>query len=178
MFELLGASIVVAGFTLLKDDLPMNYLFNIDNPSENITGYLNWSKTKTIISGILLSVVLAFSVGAIVMWLSRLLFSFQYQKKLKITGVIWASVAMLAMGYFLIYKGLKSTYSTVKVTQKEILDYRKSINPGANETLVFEDVITIKNVSGEDLVFTLKQGLSLAMKKFMKCFSAQKILKI
>ena len=51
VFELLGASIVVAGFTLLKDDLPMNYLFNIDNPSENITGYLNWSKTKTIISG-------------------------------------------------------------------------------------------------------------------------------
>ncbi|MBK9042100.1 MAG: inorganic phosphate transporter [Saprospiraceae bacterium] len=177
VFELLGASIVVAGFTLLKDDLPMNYLFNIDNPSENITGYLNWSKTKTIISGILLSVVLAFSVGAIVMWLSRLLFSFQYQKKLKITGVIWASVAMLAMGYFLIYKGLKSTYSTVKVTQKEILDYRKSINPGANETLVFEDVITIKNVSGEDLVFTLKQGLSPGDEKIYEVFFGSKELK-
>ncbi|MBK9042547.1 MAG: hypothetical protein IPN97_04935 [Saprospiraceae bacterium] len=80
-------------------------------------------------------------------------------EKLKITGVIWA-LLLCYYGVFLIYKGSKSTYSTVKVTQKEILDYRKSINPGANETLVFEDVITIKNVSGEDLVFTLKQGLS------------------
>jgi phosphate/sulfate permease len=177
IFELLGASIVVAGFTLLQDDLPMNYLFNIDNPGEKITGYLNWSKTKTIVSGILLSVVLAFSVGALVMWLSRLLFSFQYQKKLKITGVIWASIAMLSMGYFLIYKGLKSTYSKLNVTQSEILEFRKSINPTATETLQFEDVITIKNVSGEELVFTLKKGLSPESEKVYEVFFGSQELK-
>ncbi|MFZ1705490.1 MAG: inorganic phosphate transporter [Saprospiraceae bacterium] len=177
VFELLGASIVVAAFTILKDDLPMNYLFNIDDVSQKVIGFLNWSKTKSIVSGILLSVVLAFSIGALVMWISRMLFSFQYQKRLKITGVIWASVAMLTMGYFLIYKGLKSTYSTVTVSQSEITNYYKSVNPIAPDTIVFNDVVNIKNVKGEELVFTLKDGLSASSEKTYQVFFGSKDLK-
>jgi phosphate/sulfate permease len=170
VFELLGASIIVAGFTIVQNDLPMNYLFNIDDVSQKVVGYLNWSKTKTIISGILISVILAFSVGGIVMWFSRILFSFQYHKKLKITGVIWASVAMLAMGYFLIYKGLKSTYSTVKVTESEITAYYNSVNPGKKEVLNFDDNIIIKNVKGEEMSFTFKEILPETNEKVYTVF--------
>jgi hypothetical protein len=43
--------------------------------------YINTQKAIEIITGILLSVVIAFTIGAIVQWLSRLVFSFQYEKK-------------------------------------------------------------------------------------------------
>ena len=177
IFELLGASIIVAGFNLMQNDLPLNYLFNIDDPSSKITGYLNWSKTKTIISGILLSVVLAFSIGGFVMWFSRILFSFQYQKNLKLTGVIWSSIAMLAMGYFLIYKGLKSTYSTIKLTETEISDYFKSINPGTEDTLSFGDKVTITNVKGDEMVFSYKETLPETQEKVYQIFFGSKDIK-
>lgn len=177
VFELLGASIIVAGFSVLQQDLPMSYLFNIDDVQKNVVGYLNWSKTKQIISAIFVSVVLAFSVGAFVMWVSRMLFSFQYQKKLKFTGVLWASVAMLAMGYFLIYKGLKSTYSTVKVSQTEIIQYQQSVKPGDTQKITFGDEVKIVNVRGEELKFTFKELDEKTGEKVYQVFFGSKKLK-
>lgn len=80
IFELLGASLIVAGYSVLKDGDPLSYLFNIDDPEKGIIGYMNWSKTKEMVVSIFISVLLAFVTGAIVMWLSRLLFSFNYTK--------------------------------------------------------------------------------------------------
>lgn len=177
IFELLGASIVVAGFSILQENLPMNYLFNIDDTAKNVIGYLNWSKTKTIVSSILLSVILAFTVGALVMWISRMLFSFQYERKLKITGVVWSSIAMLAMGYFLIYKGLKSTYSNVKVTQSEIVSFKKALNPASSEIIQFKDTVNVKTGSGETLAFIYKETDSETNEKIYQIFFGSKAIK-
>lgn len=156
VFELLGASIIVSGYKILSHNEPMNWLFNINDASEGIIGYINWSKTSSIVSSILLSVLISFTVGALIMFFSRLLFSFQFQKRIKTVGLIWASLAMLAMSYFLIYKGLKSTYSSKELSKQEIIDYTKAINPASKDSLVFSEKFSIKDLEGRTLEFKEK----------------------
>lgn len=158
IFELLGASVIVASYKIMTSDLPMNYLFNDNNPLTGVIGYLNWAKTKTIIGGIFISVFIAFSVGMIVMWFSRVLYSFNYNRRLKSVGIIWSSLAMLALTYFLVFKGLKSTFSTKKLTLQELVDYRKSIDPGFNGVFQDADTIRFQNVSGEEMEFARVEG--------------------
>ena len=98
VFELLGASV---GMALLRIS---------DDPNQNISdlaGYINSAKALAIISGILISVVIAFSVGAIVQYLSRLIFSFNYEKALKYVGAIWGGFAVASITYFILIKGAK-----------------------------------------------------------------------
>ncbi|MEM1321887.1 MAG: inorganic phosphate transporter [Bacteroidota bacterium] len=97
VFELLGAAVIVSLIKILSSD------GNIASLGE----YINSSQASKIIGGIFLSVGFAFLIGAMVQFLSRLLFSFQYEKSKKIVGSIWAGLAMTAMSYFLIFKGLK-----------------------------------------------------------------------
>jgi len=59
------------------------------------------------IAGILLSVVISFSVGAIVQYIARLLFSFNYKRNLKYFGAIWGGIAITAITYFILIKGAK-----------------------------------------------------------------------
>ena len=153
IFELLGASIIVAAFKVMSDDLPLNYLFNINDTSKGIIGYLNWNKTNTIISGIFLSVLIAFTFGVLVMWISRLIFSFHYLKRLKFTGVIWASLAMVALSYFLVYKGLKSTYTTESLSKTELISYIRAIDPKAVDTIGDGNRIIIVDTEGRELIF-------------------------
>ncbi len=97
VFELLGAAV---GVTILKI---------IDMPDGNVYDYINTSKALAIISGILLSVVVAFSFGAIVQYITRLFFSFKYQKTLKYFGSIWGGMAIAAITYFILIKGAKGS---------------------------------------------------------------------
>ncbi|MBT8260425.1 MAG: inorganic phosphate transporter, partial [Bacteroidia bacterium] len=78
--------------------------------------YINTEKALTIILGILLSVVIAFSVGAFVQWVSRVIFTFNYEKKVKNFGIFFGGVALTAITYFIFLKGLKGTpyYSDLK----------------------------------------------------------------
>ncbi|MCK0204137.1 inorganic phosphate transporter, partial [Ornithobacterium rhinotracheale] len=71
-------------------------------------GFMNWSKAGEIITGILLSVVIAFTNGSIVQFISRFLFSFEYQKKMKFFGSIFTGIAFTALSYFLLFKGMKN----------------------------------------------------------------------
>lgn len=100
VFELLGAAIAVALFTM-NSGLP--------GVSDNLGDYINSEKSLTIISGIFCSVAVAFTCGIIVMWFSRLLFSFRYQKAYKYLGAVWSALALTAITYFAIFKGLKSS---------------------------------------------------------------------
>ena len=52
----------------------------------------------------------------IVQWVSRLVFSFQYEKKVKNFGFIFAGICLTAIGYFIFFKGLKGTpfYGDIK----------------------------------------------------------------
>lgn len=69
--------------------------------------YINTQKATEIIFGILISVVIAFTVGTIVQYISRLIFSFQFERNIRYTGGIFGGVALTALSYFIVFKGLK-----------------------------------------------------------------------
>ncbi len=97
VFELLGAAVAI---TFLK--------INNDPNALPINEYINSGKALAIISGIFLSVVVAFSSGMIVQFLSRLLFSFDYKSRLKKYGALWGGIAITAITYYILIKGVKS----------------------------------------------------------------------
>jgi phosphate/sulfate permease len=100
VFNLLGAAIVIA---LIKISATEGQTI------ADLGVYINKEKALTIIGGILLSVVIAFSVGALVQWISRLVFTFQFEKKIKNFGSIFGGVALASITYFIFMKGLKGT---------------------------------------------------------------------
>ncbi|MBT8324360.1 MAG: inorganic phosphate transporter [Winogradskyella sp.] len=107
VFNLLGAGVVMS---LIK-------ISNIEEQSiSDLTSYINNEKALEIILGILLSVGIAFTVGAVVQWVSRLIFTFNYEKKIKSFGAIFGGIALTAITYFIFLKGLKGTpyYSNLK----------------------------------------------------------------
>ncbi|MDA9892844.1 inorganic phosphate transporter [Flavobacteriaceae bacterium] len=100
VFNLLGASIVMS---LIKIGASDSETF------ADLSNYINTEKAITIISGILLSVVIAFSVGAFVQWISRVIFTFQFEKKIKNFGAFFGGIALTSITYFIFIKGLKGT---------------------------------------------------------------------
>ncbi|NNC69238.1 MAG: inorganic phosphate transporter, partial [Flavobacteriaceae bacterium] len=107
VFELLGAAVAMA---LIKIGASDTQTFS------DLATYINTKKATEIILGILLSVVFAFSIGALVQYISRLIFSFQYDKKIKYLGALFGGGALTAITYFIFMKGLKGTpyYDQVK----------------------------------------------------------------
>ena len=97
VFELLGAAVAVS---LIK-------IFSSTDTLADLGNYINSAKALAIISGILLSVVLAFSLGSIVQFLTRLLFSFNYERYMKYFGALWGGIAITAIVYFMLVKGAK-----------------------------------------------------------------------
>ncbi len=100
VFNLLGAAVVMAIIKITAND---------EQTMADIWTYINSDKALEIISGILLSVVIAFTVGALVQYVSRLIFTFNYEKKIKNFGAIFGGVALAAISYFIFMKGLKGT---------------------------------------------------------------------
>jgi phosphate/sulfate permease len=97
VFELLGAAVAVS---LLK-------ITSAGASVGEVVNYINTSKALAIISGILLSVAIAFVVGAIVQIATRLLFTFDYERRLKRYGPLWAGAALATITYFILIKGAK-----------------------------------------------------------------------
>ena len=62
-------------------------------------------------AAILLSVVIALTVGTAVMYVSRLIFSFRYTRALSRYGALWCGASLTAIIYFALFKGLKGTLS-------------------------------------------------------------------
>lgn len=105
---LLGSAVAVALYSISQQD-----------GGGNLAEYINTSKVLAIFSSILLSVVVAFVIGSIIMYISRAIFSFNYKPVFKYVGFIWGGLALTAITYFAVFKGLKgSTFVT-----KENLDY-------------------------------------------------------
>lgn len=99
VFELLGAAVAMSLIKITADG---------GNFTE-VVNYINTAKAFQIIMGILLSVVVAFSVGAFVQWISRLLLSFNFEKKAKWVGAVFGGAALSAITYFIFMKGIKGT---------------------------------------------------------------------
>lgn len=99
VFELLGAAVCMAAIKIYKDG---------DGNLALLTDYINTTKATQIIVGILMAVVIAFIIGAFVQYISRLVFSFQFEKKIKYVGAIFGGLSLTAILYFIVIKGLKS----------------------------------------------------------------------
>ena len=99
IFCLLGSAIAVSIYKISND------------PAQGITSlgqYINTSRAMGIVSAILLSVVIAFTCGTIVMYISRLIFSFRYTAVFHRYGSLWCGASLTAIIYFAVFKGLKS----------------------------------------------------------------------
>jgi len=106
VFELLGAAVAIALIKIGADN----------GPFTDVVNYINTEKATQIIMGILLSVVVAFSIGALVQYVSRVLLSFDFEKKAKWVGAVFGGFALAAITYFIFIKGLKGTdyYAQIK----------------------------------------------------------------
>lgn len=113
VFELLGAAVAVS-IVKIKT---MGGAVAIE-----LANYINSGKALAIITGILLSVFIAFTVGAIVQYIARLVFSFQYRKSMKYFGSIFGGLAITAITYFIVIKGMKgSSYADYKINETDTL---------------------------------------------------------
>ena len=100
IFELMGSAVAVTCYKVANDSgLTM----------ADVGSFINSGKALAMISAILVSVVLSFIVGVVIMYISRILFSFRYEKRMSRFGSLWCGVALVGILYFAIFKGLKSS---------------------------------------------------------------------
>ena len=99
IFCLLGSAVAVATFKIATDDA-----LTLDMLGE----YINTSRAMGIISAILLSVLIAFTCGTAIMYVSRLIFSFRYIPMLRRLGAVWCGASLTTIVYFALFKGLKN----------------------------------------------------------------------
>lgn len=93
--------------------------------------YINSEKALAIISGILVSVIIAFTVGAVVQYLTRLIFTFNYRKPMKYLGSLYGGGAITAITYFMLIKGIHgSTYADVLLSSGQTLESWFTTNTG------------------------------------------------
>ena len=97
VFELLGSAVAVAIFSIWQAN------------AGDLIEYINTGKALAIISGIFVSVAVAFLVGSSVMYITRIIFSFKYKRTFKFFGALWGGFALTAMTYFIVFKGLKNS---------------------------------------------------------------------
>ena len=99
VFELLGGAFILSTLKMWGD------------PSLNYSVLLNSDKALEVIIGIFASVAIAFFFGIIVMWISRVVFTFNYKKHSRYSIAIFGGIAFTALSYFIFMKGLgKSPY--------------------------------------------------------------------
>ncbi|MAT58375.1 MAG: phosphate permease [Ignavibacteriae bacterium] len=99
VFELLGASVMVSILKIVEASEGINELIR----------YINTSKALAIISGILISVAVAFTVGALIQFIVRLVFTFDFEKRIKRYGAIWGGISLSFITFFILVKGAKGS---------------------------------------------------------------------
>ena len=98
VFELLGAAVVISLVKIMIGG----------GSFSDLSTYINTEKATEIIFGILLSVFIAFTIGAIVQYVSRVLISFKFDEQPKWVASIFGGLAITSIIYFILVKGLKS----------------------------------------------------------------------
>ncbi len=118
VFELLGGTAMLAFLKVVADD------------SISYGSLLNSDQALKVIIAIFVSVAISFVVGMVVMWISRVVFTFNFSKHSRYSIAIFGGVAFTALAYFIFLKGIgKSPY-----IPKNISDY---INENTNMLLVY-----------------------------------------
>ncbi len=107
VFNLLGAATGVAVYKIVQNDLQFSSVFQ----------YINTSKIIIIVSSIFLSVILAFVSGLLIQFITRVIFTFRYEKNIKLFGSLWAAVVVTFIFYFMLVKGVKgASFMTKEMT--------------------------------------------------------------
>lgn len=102
LFCLLGAAVCMGTIQV----------FEIGDAFSSVSKFINISKTTAIAKGIMLSILLAFVIGAIVQFVSRLLFTFQFEKSPPFLKSIFAGFALSCIGIFVVLRGFGTTILT------------------------------------------------------------------
>ena len=97
VFELLGGTFALALFKVYgSDTLQLGDLINTD-------------KALSVIMAIFVSVAIAFFFGMLVQWIARIVFTFNYKKKMKYSIALFGGIAATSIIYFMLIKGLKDS---------------------------------------------------------------------
>lgn len=96
VFELLGATVAIAMIKMHSGTM-----------GAGLDELINTDKALTMVVGIFLSVAIAFIFGIIVQYITRLIFSFNFEKNLKWKIGIFSGIATTALIYFMLIKGMK-----------------------------------------------------------------------
>ena len=99
VFELLGAAVVMS---LIK-------IFSDSGNLMELSTFINTEKATQIILGILLSVFIAFTIGAVVQWVSRALLTHNFLQKSKLINSLFGGLSLAAISNFILIKGIKGT---------------------------------------------------------------------
>ena len=99
VFELLGAAVAIS---LIKIKHSAYTLADMGR-------FINSERALLIITGILLSVIVAFAVGTIIQYFSRIIFTFNFKNTIKYFGALWGGLAITAITYFILIKGAKGS---------------------------------------------------------------------
>lgn len=126
VFELLGGTVAISLIKIANS-----------NGALQLGDLLNTDKAFTVILAIFLSVAIAFFFGAIVQYISRLIFTFNYKKHMNYFIGLFGGLAVTSILYFMLIKGLKES----------------SFMEGDLKTMIYSNTDTI--VWGALIFFTL-----------------------
>ena len=126
VFELLGGTVAISLIKIANS-----------NGALQLGDLLNTDKSFTVILAIFLSVAIAFFFGAIVQYISRLIFTFNYKKHMNYFIGLFGGLAATSILYFMLIKGLKES----------------SFMEGDLKTMIYSNTDTI--VWGALIFFTL-----------------------
>lgn len=120
VFELLGAAVVISLIKISESDT---------QTFSDLATYINTAKATQIIVGILLSVVIAFTIGAFIQYISRMLLSFKFEDKASWVAALFGGIAATAITYFIFIKGLNGT-SFISMDFKEFVSANTTVIVG------------------------------------------------
>ncbi|MEM6721299.1 MAG: inorganic phosphate transporter [Bacteroidota bacterium] len=161
VFELLGAAVAMALIKISKQDAGYDTLLQ----------YINTSKATEIIVGILVSVVIAFSVGAIVQWISRLLLSYNFNDRARWIGALFGGFALTAITYFIFVKGIKGTVYANSVMETLYTGPKDGLLAWANEHFgsSYESIKELVKAKEKTLTIDEDTGLAtITLKNFLE----------
>ena len=118
VFELLGGAFMISTLKIMGD------------PSLDYGILLNSDKALSVIIAIFVSVAISFVVGMIVMWISRVVFTFNYKKHSRYAIAIFGGISFTVLAYFIFMKGVGNS----PYVSESVRDY---INSNINLLLIY-----------------------------------------
>ena len=98
VFELLGGTVALAMIKNIQTDGALTF-----------AQMINTDKALSVILGIFLSIAIAFVFGMVIQWIVRTIFTFNYKPRMKYLAGVFGGIAVTAIVYFLLIKGLKDS---------------------------------------------------------------------